>query len=68
MFDARIAPLPGDAVLLRDINGGHHIRLYRQGVGRWEAHATNEAYQPLDSERDGLQVLAVLTGVMARWS
>ena len=66
-FDRTLIARPGDGVLVRDKTGAMHIRQYRQAPGRWEAQATNEAYATLDSERDGLQVVAVLTAVQARW-
>lgn len=67
-METGVEPRPGDGVLVVDDTGRVHLRVYRvRKPGRWEAHAINDAYQPLDSERDGLQVLAVLTGVHARW-
>ncbi|ALV06673.1 helix-turn-helix protein [Roseateles depolymerans] len=68
-FDRRVTPRPGDGVLLRDSTGGVCFRYYRAGrPGCWEAHAENAAYAPLDSQRDGLEILAVLTAVEGRWS
>lgn len=64
----RLAPITADGVLIQDKEGGLHMRVYRQGVGRWEGVPVNEAYPTLDSARDGLVVLAVLTSVDARWS
>lgn len=62
------APRPGDGVLVRDKTGQVHLREFRAGrPGIWEAHAVNPAYAPLESERDGLTVLAVLMAVEARW-
>lgn len=66
-FDRSLIARPGDGVLVRDRTGALHIRQYRQAAGRWEAQALNDAYATLDSERDGLQVVAVLTAVQARW-
>lgn len=61
--------LPGDWVLVRDRDGAHHVREYRQLRGAlWEAHALNPAYLPLHSERDGLTVLAVVDGIRQRMS
>lgn len=69
VFDRRPTPKPGDGVLLRDSTGAISFRYYRAGrPGCWEAHAENAAYAPLDSERDGLVVVAVLTAVEGRWS
>ena len=67
-LDSTLTPASGDGVLIRDRIGGLHLRVYRQGVGRWEAVATNDAHPTLDSERDGLLVLAIVTAVNARWS
>lgn len=67
-FSSELRARPGDGVLVADHHGHHYIRLYRQRMPTaWEAHALNDAYQPLQSERDGLRVLAVLVGVHARW-
>lgn len=61
-------PRPGDGVLVQDSAGHCYFRLYRAGrPGRWEAYPLNEAYETLDSERDGLLVLAVLVAVQGRW-
>jgi len=68
-FDRDATARPGDGVLVRDKSGAVHLRIYRTGrPGDWEAHADNNAYQPLDSRRDGLEVLAVLVAVESRWS
>lgn len=68
-FDMDIEARPGDAVLVRDDHGRMYVRMYRERrPGLWEAHCLNDAYQSLDSERDGLQLVAVLTGVDGRWS
>lgn len=68
-FTSTIKPDAGDGVLVRDRAGGLYFRLYRGGGagGRWTAAALNPAYDPLDSERDGLEVLAVLTAEGGRW-
>lgn len=51
-------------VLVRDNAGNHYIREYRERrPGIWQAVALNQAYLPLDSEADGLQVVAVMVGV-----
>ena len=68
-FERGLTAKPGDVVLLKDAAGAMHMRVMRQkAAGRWEAHATNDAYTTLDSERDGLTILAVLTGMVGRWS
>lgn len=64
-----LPPRPGDGVLVRDAEGHHYLRVYREGrVGRWEAHAFNEAFRPLDSLSDQLTVVAVVTATDGRWS
>lgn len=68
-FETGINPLPGDGVLVVDGEGNRYLRQYRQKrPGHFEAHALNEAYQPMDSEQDRLTVLAVVVAVQARWS
>ena len=67
-FRAGETPRAGDGVLIRDALDKLHVRYYRPGrPGIWEAHAENKEYLPLESERDGLRVLAVLTAVGGRW-
>lgn len=67
-FNSRETARPGDGVLVRDRTGKVHFREYRTGrPGSWQAHAENSVYTPLESERDGLEVLAVLMAVEARW-
>lgn len=52
---------PGECVLVRDRAGAKYIRRYAQGPGgTWEAQALDGAYLTLRSDRDGLQVLAVM--------
>lgn len=64
-----LAPRPGDGVLVRDRDGHHYLRVYREKrPGHWEAYAINDAYSPLDSQADGLSVVAVLTAVAGRWA
>lgn len=68
-FERDLTPQLGDGVLVRDSAGDLHIRIYRRGrPGTWEAHALNEDFAPLLSDRDGLEVWAVLTAVDGRWS
>lgn len=67
-FSSTETARPGDGVLVRDALGNPYFRQYRAGrPGCWEAHADNSAFASLDSERDGLEVLAVLMAVEARW-
>jgi len=67
IFSTTDQPGPGKGVLVRD-NGGHlYVRRYRQGRGPlWQAQALNDTdFETLDSDRDGLVVVAVLRGVMS---
>lgn len=68
-FQRHMDPRPGDGVLVHDARGDWFFRLYRvRRPGEWEAHPVNDAYQPLDAKRDGLQLIAVLTGIeQQRW-
>lgn len=68
-FQRNLEPRPGDGVLVQDSRGQWYFRLFRiRRPGEWEAHPINDAYQPLDAERDQLQVLAVLVGIEhQRW-
>lgn len=68
-LDRSLTPRPGDGVLVRDRDGHHYLRVYREKrPGHWEAYAINDAYSPLDSQADGLSVVAVLTAVAGRWA
>lgn len=69
IFVTGVQPVAGDFVLVADNQGVHYLREYRQlRPGHWQAHALNPAYLPLDSERDGLRVLAVFDGMRGRRS
>lgn len=60
---------PGDGVLVRDRDGNHFLRVYRQRrAGEWSAHALHPAYESLDAETYGLTVVAVVTATEGRWS
>jgi len=68
-FTRGIEPIAGDGVLVRDRSGAFYFREYRiVRSGVWEAHAYNEAYKTLDSVRDGLEIIGVLTSVSTRWA
>lgn len=68
-FEQGLQPRPGDGVLVRDNTGHCYLRVYREKrPGHWEAHPINPAYSPLDSQTDGLTVVAVLTAVAGRWA
>lgn len=69
-LDTRLAqsPRPGDAVLVADADNVHRLRIYRERrPGHWEAYALHSDYPEMDSTRDGLRILAVLTAVHGRW-
>lgn len=67
IFITGAEPVPGDWVLCADSDSNLYLREMRQlRPGRWEAHALNQAFLPLDSERDGLRVVAVFDGVRGR--
>lgn len=53
-------PAPGVGILVEDSKGRRYVRIYRQGAaGQWLAAARNANYLSLESERDGLKLLAV---------
>jgi hypothetical protein len=67
IFVTGIEPQAGDWVLAFDADGNYYCREYRLlKPGRWELHAMNSAFLPLDSERDGLEVVAVFDGMRGR--
>lgn len=56
-----------DVVLLKDGGGVWYVRTYQQGPrGRWAAKAENASFLAMDSERDELELIAVLTAVHGR--
>ena len=62
-FKPNGTPRPGWPVLVRDRTGTHYLRDYVAGpLGRWQAVARTHGFAPLDSEVDGLTVVAVMTG------
>jgi transcriptional regulator with XRE-family HTH domain len=61
VFETGVQATPGSAVIVKDMAGRLYMRRYAEGVGQWLAQATNSAYATLESERDGLAVLAVAT-------
>jgi len=63
IFSRATPPAPGLGVLVQDQGGRRYIRRYAEGLGgAWVAQAINGAYATLESDRDGLQLLAVMTG------
>lgn len=66
IFSSASSAAPGQVVLISDREGNVYIRRYQQRTPtRWAAVARNDAYETLDSERDGLKVLAIQTGWIA---
>lgn len=62
-FDPAREPAPGRPVLVRDASGQFHLREYEAGPsGRWRAVARARGFRPLDSESDGLTLVAVMKG------
>lgn len=56
-------PQAGRPVLVKDGAGRIYLRDYQvAGAGRWQAVARQRGYAPLDSEADGLQLVAVMRG------
>lgn len=67
IFVTDLQAAPGDWVLIRDRDGNPFVRELRQvKPGRWQAHALNPAFLPMDSDADGLEVLAVFDGLRGR--
>ena len=63
-FNRRRAPVSGQPVLLFNRRGEPFVRLYRQRTSdNWTATPVNAAYVELDSERDGLQLVAAFEGL-----
>jgi phage repressor protein C with HTH and peptisase S24 domain len=66
-FSRSLTARAGDVVLVSDSQGHWFVRTFVQRrPGVWLAVASNPAYQALESERDGLVVLAVFTGMRGR--
>lgn len=63
-FDSGRQPSAGQRVLVVDANGGAYVRRYKPGAaGRWRAVPDNDAeFDAIESERDGLRILAVMVG------
>lgn len=55
---------PGKRVLVIDKKDNPYLRVYKERTPtHWQAVATNENYDPLDSIEHGLRVIAIMTGV-----
>lgn len=70
IFETGIEPIDGRGVLFTDREGEAYVRNYQLRRGaHWLAIAAPEAaakYAPLDSEVDGLSIVAVMVG--AKWA
>ncbi len=63
MLDPRRDPEPAWPVLVRDRHGDVYLRDYEAGPGNtWRAVARARGFRPLESEADGLVVLASMEG------
>lgn len=59
--DCSVDPAAGDFVLCRDSFGFFYLREYRaRRPGAWVAASLNPSFEPLDSEKDGLQAIGVV--------
>ena len=57
-------PVAGRPVLVRDKDGAHYLRDFEQGPsGRFQAVARQRGFAALDSEADGLLIVATMKGV-----
>lgn len=62
-LDPARAPEAGKPVLVKDKTGAHYLRDYQVGSGgRWQAIARQRGFAPMDSEADGLEIVAVMKG------
>ena len=58
-----VEPIEGKGVLVSDREGNPCVRIYEfQRAGQWRAVAHAKGYGALESERDGLTILAVMLG------
>lgn len=63
IFEPDAEPVPLRGVLVQDATGRRYIRRYAEAPGgAWRAEALREGYVSLESERDGLALLAVMVG------
>src|SRR6218665_1313057 len=67
-FSTTVDPIEGRGVLFKDKDGNTYVRIYQvRRPGHWRAiSSSSSAYAPLDSDADGLEVLAVMVGV--KWA
>ena len=66
-FETGLEPEPGQGVYVVDRHGERNVRRFKKASGtRWIAEVENtKDFESLDSEKDGLKVLAVLRGVLS---
>lgn len=58
------APKAGEIVLVRDAAQRAYVRIFRpRSATTWTARPINDAYAPLESDRDGLEVLGRFCGM-----
>ena len=63
-LDPHRQPRGGWPALVRDRAGRHYLRDFQEGAGgKWQAVARVRGFAPLDSDLDGLEVVAVMKGV-----
>jgi len=63
MMDPDRPPEPAWPVLVRDKHGGVYLRDYEAGPGSsWRAVARARGFRAMDSESDGLVILAAMDG------
>lgn len=63
LLDAKRPPEPAWPVLVRDRHGNHYLRDYELGpAGRWRAVARSRGFAALESEADGLSIVASMDG------
>jgi transcriptional regulator with XRE-family HTH domain len=68
-FKTADAPAAGEAFLVRDRRGEIYFRECRlKPGGGWIAYAYRPAFPTLDSDEDGLQVIAEFIGLRSSWS
>ena len=65
IFVSGYQPKPGAGVLIKDKFGSLHVRRMAQGnrPGHWIGKAPNPQYRDMDSDEDGLELLAVWRGL-----
>lgn len=56
-------PQPGWPVLLRDPEGGFHLRLYRAGIGGdWEGYSKQSEFKTYERVKHGVEIVATMIG------